>query len=249
MLKLCDDIDTLSMMLCDGELADSELRDVELHLLDCEVCRAHVERDRGFLGELRMHLAPPPTPAVVRQRLTRALDEADRARRPSWRNLALPGAAAIAAAAALLVFVTMSDEQPVKATETTRTATSAARTNPYEKSVNALASAYAGRDLSMQYVSAERIGADVVKLAYWLVAPDGERFAIYATVHDAARLAVEPEARAMIGGYEVWQRPDGLVVKDGARAIQLTSELPLEVLRQVISDTRLVARIRDDARR
>lgn len=252
MLKLCDDIDTLSMMLCDGELADAELRDVELHMIDCAVCRAHVDRDRGFLGELRLNLVPPPTPEVVRQRLSRALDEVDRARRPSWRNLALPGAAAIAAAAALLVFVTMRDPAPTRTATTARTPTTALTAmQPDARRVGmATSAAYNVRDLAMQYASAERIGADVVKLSYWLIAPTGRRFAVYAFVHDAARLEVEPSARTMIDGYEVWQRPDGLVVKDGARAIQLSSpDLDLANLKAAISDTPLISRIiRDDAR-
>ena len=109
MLKLCDDIDTLSMMLCDGELADQELRDVELHLIDCDACRAHVEKDRGFLGELRQRMAPPRAPELVRQRLGRALDEVDRKARPTWRALALPGVATLAAAAALVVFAVSGD--------------------------------------------------------------------------------------------------------------------------------------------
>jgi anti-sigma factor RsiW len=118
MTKHCDSIDTLAMTYLDGELADEELRDFELHLLGCAGCKELVEGERAALAEMRRLLAPPPAPELLRARVNRALDVEDklasraalRARIGSWL---LPGSATLAAAAALLVFVTM---RPVERT-------------------------------------------------------------------------------------------------------------------------------------
>ena len=256
MLKLCDDIDTLSMMLCDGELADQELRDVELHLIDCPTCRAHVDRDRGFLGDLRGKLAAPPAPDLLRQRLGRALDDVDRqARRPVWKGLGLPAAAVVAAAAALAVFAIGSRSPAPAPAHASRRAVAPAL--PFER-VEAPAGVPRGASigelisaLNVELVGSELLGADVAHLTYWLVAP-GVRVPLYATVQDAARLGVDERARVMVGGYDTWtlRDPDELVVRDGARAIRLSSPLGTDLLRQVIGGTSLVARIgADDPRR
>lgn len=47
MPELCDEIGALSLMLRDGELAEHELLAIELHLIGCDACRTHVERDHG----------------------------------------------------------------------------------------------------------------------------------------------------------------------------------------------------------
>ena len=56
MTKLCDSIDTLAMAYLDDELADAELRDLELHLLDCGACRALVDTERQVMDGLRRQL-------------------------------------------------------------------------------------------------------------------------------------------------------------------------------------------------
>lgn len=252
MLKLCDDIDTLSMMLCDGELADQELRDVELHLIDCDACRAHVEKDRGFLGELRQRLAPPRAPDLLRQRLGQSLDAVDRKARPSWRALALPAAAAVAAAAALVVFVVVGDG-PGRPTAKPSAAPAVKATLPtdrVEARTQYLRGNYSVSDVALERTGTELLGADVANLNYWAVAPSGERVAVYATVHDAARLEVDESARVVVGGYEAWMLPDMVVVRDGTRAIRLSSPAGTEALRMLIGGTALVARIgADDPRR
>ncbi|MBK9033688.1 MAG: zf-HC2 domain-containing protein [Myxococcales bacterium] len=251
MLKLCDDIDTLSMMLCDGELAAQELRDVELHLMDCPACRTLVERDRGFLDDLRQQLAPPPAPALLRARLGRALDQADRARRPSWRTLVLPASAALAAAAALLVFATSGATTPRRHAPTTRTAVGPVIEHqvgaPHAYSPDVLVL----NDLTIEFTGTERIGQDVATLNYWLVTPENARIPLYATVHDAARLDADPSTRILVGGYDVWAIQGGLVVRDGPRAIRLSSPLlNLNDLKAIIGGTPLIARIgADDPRR
>jgi anti-sigma factor RsiW len=124
MTKHCDSIDTLAMTYLDGELADEELRDFELHLLGCPGCRERLDAEQAELGELRRRLAPPPAPDLLRARIARALDDEDRTTsRAQWRarlrSWALPGSASLAAAAALVVFVAVrpaSDGGPVTRT-------------------------------------------------------------------------------------------------------------------------------------
>lgn len=110
MTKLCDSIDTLAMAFLDDELAEEELRDFQLHLHDCGGCKGRVDRDRATMDDLRRRLAAPPAPDLMRARLLRALDAEDAAasramRRQRANRWLLPGAAAIAAVAALGVFV------------------------------------------------------------------------------------------------------------------------------------------------
>jgi anti-sigma factor RsiW len=118
-MTLCTSIDTLAMAYLDDELADEELRDFELHLIDCAACRGRVEAEREAIAELRRRLAPPPTPDLVRARVIAALDAEDavtaRAEtRARWTHWLLPGAATVAAAAALLLFVTMREPEAPK---------------------------------------------------------------------------------------------------------------------------------------
>jgi anti-sigma factor RsiW len=108
-MSLCQSIDTLSMAFLDDELASEERRELELHLVECATCRAHLDGEHAELASLRKALAPPPAPDIVKARIARALDEEDqraaRAERKRWTSWLLPGSAVAAAAAALLVFV------------------------------------------------------------------------------------------------------------------------------------------------
>ncbi|HEY4243746.1 MAG TPA: zf-HC2 domain-containing protein [Kofleriaceae bacterium] len=104
-MSLCESIDTLSMAFLDDELAGEERRELELHLIDCAACRAHVDGERADLDLVRSALVAPPASDVFKARLSRALDAEDSAaRRGGWRHWALPGGAIAAAAAAIAVF-------------------------------------------------------------------------------------------------------------------------------------------------
>lgn len=117
-MSLCQSIDTLSMAYLDDELAAEESRELELHLVDCATCRLHLEAERAELDDLRKALAPPPAPDLVKTRIARALDEADRqatrADRKRWTSWLLPGSAVAAAAAAILVFVGVGLQRPAE---------------------------------------------------------------------------------------------------------------------------------------
>jgi anti-sigma factor RsiW len=108
-MSLCQSIDTLAMAYLDDELVSEERRELELHLLSCATCKAHVESERAEIAMVRHALAPPPAPAKLKVSIQRLLDAEDlataRVARKRWTRFVLPGSATLAAAAALLVFV------------------------------------------------------------------------------------------------------------------------------------------------
>ncbi len=112
-MSLCESIESLAMAYLDDELVSEERRELETHLVACPSCREVVDRERSDLSLVRAALVPPPAPDLFKARLAKALDEEarieQRARR--MRPLALigryilPGAATLAAVAAIAVFV------------------------------------------------------------------------------------------------------------------------------------------------
>jgi len=113
-MTLCDSIETLSMAYLDDELAPEERRELELHVVECAACRAHLDHERDELALVRKALAVPPIAVETRDRITAAVakaidsDELARARDARKSRLTkwmLPGAAMIAAAASLTVFI------------------------------------------------------------------------------------------------------------------------------------------------
>jgi anti-sigma factor RsiW len=109
-MTLCQSIETLSMAFLDDELVAEERRELELHLLDCASCRQRVDGERADLELIRKALVAPPAPALLKARISRALDAEDaaavRSGRRRWSSWLLPGSAIAAAAAALLVVFT-----------------------------------------------------------------------------------------------------------------------------------------------
>jgi anti-sigma factor RsiW len=107
-MSLCETIETLSMAFLDDELAPEERRELELHLIDCTGCRQHVDHERTELSQIRARLVAPPAPDLLKARIAAMLDTEDRtAQRSRLSRWLLPGSAVVAAAAALLVFVSV----------------------------------------------------------------------------------------------------------------------------------------------
>jgi anti-sigma factor RsiW len=110
-MSLCESIDTLSMAYLDDELAPEERRELELHLTECGGCRAHVDAERADHELVRAALVAPRTPDLLRARIAGTLDAEDRlaarAERRRWTRWLLPGSSIVAAAAAIVVFVTV----------------------------------------------------------------------------------------------------------------------------------------------
>jgi anti-sigma factor RsiW len=110
------------MAFLDDELVAEERRELELHLLQCTSCKQHVETERAELQVIRKALAPPPAPDMFKARLGRVLDDADRDAQRIERQrtrsvvgrLLLPGAAVLAAAAAIFTFVAIKPAGPAK---------------------------------------------------------------------------------------------------------------------------------------
>ncbi len=119
----CSDITTLVHTYLDGELADQDLEEFEEHVLLCGECHARLEDEISFRDRLRRDLAPPRAPADLHQRIGVLLDQEDRvaqaARRQSRFAWLLPGAASVAAAAALVLFITSTGQNlPVESVAT-----------------------------------------------------------------------------------------------------------------------------------
>ncbi len=131
--RVCASIDTLAMTYLDGELGGEDLRELEVHLVECPPCRARVDAEAATMGSLRKALAAPPAPELLRARVGRALDGEDRAARRGARAWLLPGAAATAAVAALAVFITAREPVPNRAKPVESAAvTQARRVRPLE---------------------------------------------------------------------------------------------------------------------
>ena len=106
----CSETAPLVQSCLDGELTDAEERALCDHVSQCGVCRKRMSREERFRDAIREHLAPPSAPDRFHEQLTHALAEEERAevraRRHAQLSWALPGAATVAAAVALLVFAT-----------------------------------------------------------------------------------------------------------------------------------------------
>ncbi|HTM22827.1 MAG TPA: zf-HC2 domain-containing protein [Kofleriaceae bacterium] len=107
----CTDIETLVHTYLDGELAVHDLEELEQHLARCSSCKARVDEELQFRAELRRKLVPPPAPDLLRARIGALLVAEDRAAQTAQRKRSaawiLPGAATVAAAAALVLVVAM----------------------------------------------------------------------------------------------------------------------------------------------
>jgi hypothetical protein len=208
MMSLCSNIDTLATAYLDDELADEELRDLELHLLDCATCRARVDGEREALAELRRRLATPPAPDLVRARVLAALDGEDaraereerRARLAGWF---LPGAASFAAVAALALFAWSRIPAPAPdsvAADVVRTQMQSPRValpvvagEPVRDRVDMVATSQARfRD------------RDVVHQLYWLRNSLGGEHTIQASIFDARGLDIELGQRVVEDGLALW---------------------------------------------
>lgn len=268
MNNLCESIETLAMALHDGELAGEELRDVELHLTECTSCRDHASGQALAIGTLRRKLAPPPTPELVRARVMRGLDAEDRATRRPVMSWLLPGAAAVAAVAALALFMTSRPEPAGGQSVEGIVATNATRSRPLE-----VEGAATGRwveqhfdpSVSLPTFPSARIdqwGArlanvfdrEAVQLFYRVTTPEGFTRDVQVTIFDAHNLElngrrVEMNDRALLVG--VYHGHSVVSYRDARdRAYVFTSsQLRPEELTELVGTSSLLIQVRDDERR
>lgn len=259
--SLCANIDTLAMAYLDDELADEELRELELHLRECADCRALVDGERESLAELRRRLAPPPAPDLLRARLRVDLDredaEAARAdRRERVRGWLLPGFATTVAAAALMLFVASKSGMlgdPERADVTAAVVTqqmSRPQVSDTVRPVVGGAIAQASVDKVASWHS-ELHGRDVVHQLYQVTHSWGGRVVVQVSVFNARGWQIESGEAVRIGGRDLWvvsARGRMAVVHRGPDDLGyvFTSDVGARELLQVIAEHGLIDRV--DAR-
>jgi anti-sigma factor RsiW len=268
MTKHCDSIDTLAMTFLDGELADEELRDFELHLLACAGCRSRVEAEDAALTEMRRRLAPPPAPDMLRARIGRALDAEDRAlarqaRLSQVKSWLLPGAASLAAAAALLVFVAMpprtADDVPVS-----RVAVSQHMRQAPLEVTGAATTPWIRRNYGAQ-IEPPRFASSQVRVAgarltdvvgrkalqiFYDVSDRGNRYALQTLMFDASGVEL-PGDKLTVGGREVTVDEYGgfHVVSfrdsDGLAYVFTSADLGRSQLVEMVVNSNLILRVQE----
>jgi anti-sigma factor RsiW len=105
----CRDIQPLFGAYLDGELTEREIEDIDSHGETCADCAQALREEAVFLTRIKKELATPPAPEDFKKRLAQKLDGVDREVKTAVRRQriawALPGGSALAAAAALVLFV------------------------------------------------------------------------------------------------------------------------------------------------
>ncbi len=110
MSNTCTDVQATLATYLDAELENSDLREFESHVADCDDCQKTLELAERSHSALRSHLqATPKAPDLLRKRLSLALDQEDKVqqkkRRKEWVSWSLPAAASALAVAALTLFI------------------------------------------------------------------------------------------------------------------------------------------------
>jgi anti-sigma factor RsiW len=267
MKQLCESIDTLAMALYDGELAGEELRDLELHLTECASCREHTEREGAAISGIRRKLAPPPTPDLLRARVMRALDAEDKATRRPLSTWLLPGAAAVAAVAALALFISVRKPSPTTRVEDV-VAQSTTRSRPLEVE-GAATNQWVQRNfdptVALPTFASARVdqwGArlydvydrEAVQLYLRVTLPEGFTRDVQVTIFDAHGIQLggrreEINGRALLVGVSRSGR-SVVTYRDGRdRAYLFTSsQLAPDDLLELVGTSSLLMQVRDDER-
>lgn len=267
-MNLCESIDTLAMALHDGELAGEELRDLELHLTECASCRDHASGQAMAIGTLRRKLAPPPAPELLRARVRSGLDAEDRAARKPLSSWLLPGAAMVAAAAALAVFVTARPQTRERSVDDV-VATIATRARPLEVQGAAATSRWVEQhydaNVALPTFASARVdlwGArltnvldrDAVQLYYRVTTPEDFTRDLQVIVFDAHNLPfngrrVDVNDRALLTGMI---RHRAVVSYRDARQkayVFTSSQMSVDELVDMVGSSSLLIQVRDDERR
>jgi anti-sigma factor RsiW len=220
----CSDIDTLVQTYLDGELTERDQLDFEEHIAECEECRRKLEEERDFRAELSRQLAAcqPQTPRSLPQRVRAALDVEDRAaaaarRRAGW-SWVLPGTATLAAAAALVLFLTAGGA-PVAEESIAEDAVKAhMRRPPVEvqgaSRVSPWIEEHFRADVAVPRFSAANVnlrgarlshlkGRDAAQLVYE-VDRNSRKHELRVHIVDLGDLDVRARDKQVIGGREVW---------------------------------------------
>jgi anti-sigma factor RsiW len=267
----CTDIDSLSQTFLDGELADEEQRELEIHLVGCGTCRDKVEGERSFHDDLRRILTAPPAPDTLRRRLAANLDAEDaravaavRRRRGAWL---LPGAAMAAAAAALLVFVMGGEPSQRSAPVAYDAARQHMKQLPIEVQ-GAGVSPWLSQNF-MPAVAVPRFGSqddlvgarlshlrdrDAAQL-YYRVKIRNQIHSVQAHIIDASGMSLAVGSRVRIGGRELWVgSANGLSVvtykdKRGVGYFFTSSDLSEDQMVDLVANSNMLSAVNDRLRR
>jgi anti-sigma factor RsiW len=266
MKQLCDSIDTLAMALYDGELAGDELRDLELHLTECAACREHTDREGAAISGIRRKLAPPPTPDLLRARVMRALDAEDKATRRPLSAWLLPGAAVVAAVAALALFVSARNPSPARSVTDT-VAMTTTRSRPLEvegAATNQWVQRNFDPSVALPTFASARVdqwGArlsdvfdrEAVVLYLRVTTPEGYSPDVQVTIFDARGLQLdgrrmEINGRALLVG--VSRGRSVVTYRDGRdhAYVFTSSQLSPDDLLDLVGTSSLLMQVRDDER-
>lgn len=266
MKQLCDSIETLAMALHDGELAGDELRDVELHLTECAPCREHCEREGAAISGIRRKLAAPPAPDLLRARVMKALDVEDKAARRPLTTWLLPGGAAVAAVAALALFIGASKPTPTTPVEGT-IAMGTTRSRPLEVE-GAATNQWVQRNFDPSVALptfanaridqwgarlADVLDREAVQLYYRVTTVEGITRDAQVTIFDAHGIQLggrREEVNGRVLLISVYKGRSVVTYRDGRnRAYVFTSsQLAPEELTDLVGTSSLLMQVRDDER-
>ena len=262
MKPLCDSIETLAMTFLDGELAGGEARDLELHMVECGPCRGHLDQAAGDHARRRRRLAPPPPPELLRARVLRALDDEDRRARKPLSTWALPGGAALAAVAALAVFIGLPRTTPQDPAVDKEVVGTVTRNRPLEVSGPAvepfvrdnldrnltLPVFYTGKVQSVGARISRVLDRDAAALNYRVDLGRGSVEIAMVVILDARGLAWPGEARE-VGGRTLWlsQEQGWSVVKLRDRKqhgfVFVSAGLDVEALADLVGQSSLIQQL------
>lgn len=276
MSPACSENAKLVPAYLDDELAESDLREFEGHLTDCQPCKDGLACAQREHRAMRAHLKPPAAPDLLRAKLCRSLDEADEQERHErlarLRAWSLPAVACVVAACALALFSYRELKGPATIAGESAITRDAARKHFIESPMvvsddRGMVARSAGNFLSTP-VRPPRFSHQGVSLLGWEPGHlDGRQAATF--VYELARhrtgrhrvnvhvlgahdLDLSAQTKRVIEGRELWiDEALGMNTvtyrSDGTIAYVFTSDMALDELLQLVTQTDILM-VLDDQR-
>jgi anti-sigma factor (TIGR02949 family) len=219
----CTEIDTLVHTYLDGELADSDVNEFEEHSAECRECAARIEDEIAFRDRLRRRLAAPRAPQGLHTRIGVLLDQEDRvsasARRRSRFAWLLPATASVAAAAALILFVTTNNASLPVESVAADAVNAHMRRPPVEVQGQAASVSpwikkhfdsqvdvprFASADVSLRGARLSHLRGHNAAQLFYRVDRNNQRHDMQVHIINASDLNLSSKSKRVIGGREVW---------------------------------------------
>lgn len=221
----CIDVETLVQTHLDGELAEEDARALNHHLSGCSTCCDAAAEEARFHAGLRQTLAPPAMPANLRAKLTAELDREDWQQRKSkqgFASWALPGAATVAAAAALLLFAVANQSpgnEPALAHDAVRQhirqppiEVQGAAVTPWVKrhlSPGIEVPRFSDHKTVLRGARLSHVKGRDAALVYYDAFVGSRRHAVTSVIFEAGGIDLRIGQHHRIGGHELWVGQDG----------------------------------------